>query len=106
VILRRRSRFGELVRHQLELFTNDEGELLAEIPAAESAWTRSSRAEAEASYGELQVVLDAVGERLLDLRETYAATLPDHAADGYRRAFTQAALRRFGRGASLLEEGS
>jgi hypothetical protein len=106
VILRRRSRFGELVRHQLELFANDEAELLAEIPAAESAWTRSSRDEAEASYGELQLVLDTVGERLLDLRETYAATLPHHAADAYRRAFTQAALRRFERAASLLDEGS
>jgi hypothetical protein len=103
VILRRR-RFAELVEQQLELFAVDEAPLLDELPAAEDAWIRADRDDAEDAYGDLQLVLDAIGERLLDLREAYAATLPDSSSDVYRVAFTRRARRRFGRAAALLEE--
>ena len=102
--LRRGGRFRELVARQLDLFASDEEELLAEIGQAEAAWTRASREQAEDSYGNLQLVLDAVGDGLLDLRERYAATLQEAEAREYRSAFTHAALRRFGRAATLLED--
>jgi hypothetical protein len=49
-------------------------------------------------------VVDAIGERLLDLRETYAATLEAGAADEYRDAFNRAALKRFPRFTGLLPD--
>ena len=48
-------------------------------------------------------MVDAIGERLHDIRETYAATLEDDTADEYRAAFDRVARKRFGRSASFLE---
>jgi hypothetical protein len=41
---------------------------------------------------------------LLDLRETYAATLDDETATAYRAAFNRAAGKRFRRYTSLLAD--
>jgi hypothetical protein len=104
VRLRRRSAFDELVERQLALFAEDERELLDEATEAEAAWVRSDRDTAEEAYGDYQLVVDAVADRLLDLRETYAATLPHETADAYRRAFAAGAARRFRRFASLVAD--
>jgi hypothetical protein len=104
VIFRRSGRFDDLVRRQLDLFAEDEAELLEEAQEADDAWTHADRDEAEELYGDYQLVVDAIGERLLDVRETYAATLEDEAADKYRTAFTHAASTRFRRYASLLAD--
>ena len=97
VIFRRSGRFDELVRTQLDLFAEDEAELLEEAQEADEAQTHADRDEAEELLRDYQLVVDAIGDRLLDLRETYAATLDDDAADEYRAAFTRAAqaLPRF-----------
>jgi hypothetical protein len=100
----RRSRFDELVRTQLDLFAEDEAELLEEAQEADEAQTHADRDEAEELYGDYQLVVDAIGERLLDVRETYAATLEDEAADEYRAAFSRAASKRFPRYAGLLAD--
>lgn len=101
---RRRSRFDELAARQLDLFAADEADLLAEIREAEEAWTRAGREEAEEAYGDYQLAVDAAADRLLDIRETYAATLAADAEDAYRAAFTRAASRRFRRLTTLLED--
>ena len=49
-------------------------------------------------------VVDAIADRLLDVRESYAATLDDDNADAYRRAFASGAARRFRRYASLVAD--
>jgi hypothetical protein len=105
VIFRRSGRFDELVRRQLDLFAEDEAGLLEEARKADDAQTRAERDEAEELYGDYQLVVDAIGERLLDLRETYAATLEAAgAADEYRDAFNRAALKRFPRFTGLLPD--
>jgi hypothetical protein len=101
-VILRRSRFHELVARQLDLFASDT-DLLAEAAEADAAWTQADAHESEELYGDYQLVADAIGESLYDLRETYAATLDD-AADEYRAAFDKAARKRFGRLASFLEE--
>jgi hypothetical protein len=101
-VLRRR-RFADLVDRQLDLFEQDEGELLAEAAEADEAWTHAGADESEELYGDYQLVVDAIGERLLDLRETYAASLDEAAATEYRATFDGAARKRFGRLAALLE---
>ena len=104
MIFKRSGRFDDLVRRQLDLFAEDEAELLAEAQEADEAQTRADRDEAEELYGDYQLVVDAIGEGLLDLRETYAATLEDEAADEYRAAFNRAAYKRFPRFAGLLAD--
>jgi hypothetical protein len=102
----RRSRFHELVGRQLDLFAADETDLLDEADAADAAWTNAERDETEERYGDYQLVADAVGERLYDVREAYASTLDDGAAEEYRKAFNGAALKRFRRLAGFLEDES
>ena len=102
--LRRRDPFAELVERQLTLFAEDEAELLREATEAEDAWVQSGRDTAEEVYGDYQLVVDAIADRLLDLRESYAATLGDDAVDAYRRAFAAGASRRFRRYASLVAD--
>jgi hypothetical protein len=48
--------------------------------------------------------VDAIGEALYEIRETYAATLADDTAEQYRADFDRAARKRFGRLAAFLEE--
>ena len=100
----RRGRFHDVVRRQLDIFGEDETELLAEASEADAAWTEAPREESEELFGDYQLVVDAIGERLYDVREAYAATLAEDAADEYRAAFDVAARKRFGRLASFLEE--
>ena len=101
----RRGRFGELVERQLDHFAS-ETDLLEEAADADAAWTNASADETEELYGDFQLVTDAIGERLYDIRETYAATLEAGTADQYRAAFDRAARKRFGRYASFLEESA
>jgi hypothetical protein len=104
VRLGRRDPFEGLVERQLELFAEDESELLDEASEAEEAWVRSGREDAEEAYGDYQLVVDAIADRLLDLREAYASTLDDDVADVYRRVFAAGAARRFRRYASLVAD--
>ena len=91
----RRDRFAELVRRQLDLFAEDEAELLREAETAERAYDDAERDEAEELYGDFQLVVDAVTEQLEQLRDTYAATLADDARDAYEQAFARASRKRF-----------
>ena len=100
----RRNRFHDLVDRQLDLFES-ETELLAEAEEADAAWTSASVDESEELYGDYQLVVDAVGEALHGIRETYAQTLDESTADAYRDAFDRAARKRFGRLAAFLEDG-
>lgn len=100
----RRGRFDDLIARQLDLFTADEAALLEEAREADAAWTNASADESEELFGDYQLVVDAIGERLYDVRETYAATLDEDVAGQYRRAFDKAARKRFGRYAAFLED--
>ena len=101
----RRKRFAELISRQLDLFEGDARPLLDNAAEADSAWTNAGRESSEELYGDYQLVVDEIAERLLETRETYAATLDEQTADEYRGTFNRAARKRFGRAATtLLEE--
>ena len=98
----RRSRFGDLIGRQLDLFAAEEAELLAEAAAAERAYDAAAREDAEEAYSDYQLVLEAGAERLAELQAAYAVTLEDDAAREYEAAFARAAAKRFPRfGAEL-----
>ena len=91
----RRNRFGELIRRQLDLFVEDEADLLREAELAERAYDGAEREAAEEAYGDYQLVLEAIADALAERRDTYAATLADDARAAYERDFDRAANRRF-----------
>ena len=100
----RRGRFDELVERQLDLFSTDESALLHEADAAEAAWVRAGRDEAEESYGDFQLVVDAIADGLLAIREAYASTLDEDATEEYRGADHGAGARRFRRYSSVVAD--
>jgi hypothetical protein len=102
-VIFRRSRFHELVARQLDLFES-ETDLLDEAAEADASWTSADAEESEELYGDYQLVVDAIGEALLDVREAYCATLDAEAAADYRSAYDGAARKRFGRLATLLDD--
>ena len=101
---RRRGRFHDLVERQLDLVATDDADLLAEAAEAEAAWNSATAETAEEAYGDYQLVVDAIADRLLDIRESYASSLDDDATDEYTAEFTRAATRRFRRYATLLSD--
>ena len=93
----RRDRFGDLVRRQLDLFAEDEAELLREAEEAELTYDAADRDDAEEVYGDLQLVYVAIVERLEEIRDTYARTLGTDADREYERAFDRESRRRYPR---------
>jgi hypothetical protein len=100
----RKKRFDDLVKRQLDLFAEEERALLAEADEADDSWTHASAEDSEELYGDYQLVVDAIAERLLDVREAYASSLDDPVADEYRATYDAAARKRFRRYAGLLED--
>ena len=100
----RRKPFHELVERQLELFAVEHASLLDEAEEADAAWTSADAAESEELYGDYQLVVDTIGERLREVRETYASSLDELTADEYRDAFDRAATGRYRRYVSFLED--
>jgi len=94
-VIFRRDRFAGLVRRQLDLFAEDEAELLREAETAASAYNEAEREDAEEAYGDYLLVLESVVEGLEELRDTYATTLDDDARKAYEQAFGRAARKRF-----------
>ena len=101
---RRPGRFRELVERQLDLFADDDADLLNEAVEAEAAYRAAPAGEAEGAYGDYQLVVDAIADRLLDIRESYTRTLDDEAAQEYAAEFTREATKRYRRYATLLAD--
>jgi hypothetical protein len=92
VILRRR--FADLVRRQLDLFEEEHAGLVRDCRAAERAYDRAERDEAEERYGDYLDLVDTGTALLAGLRDSYAARLDDDAAEEYAAAFDRAVAKR------------
>jgi hypothetical protein len=100
----RRGRFADLVRRQLDLFEDDHGELIRACAAAERAYDRAPRDEAEERYAAYLELVEDGTQILAGLRDNYRATLTDDAAQEYEDAFNRAVLRRLPRFAVEIGE--
>jgi hypothetical protein len=92
-----RKPFGDLIERQLALFERDNADLLTALVAAEQRYDRAERGEAEDRYSAFLDLVETAGEALADIRDHFAATLDDDAADAYTRAFNRAAVKRWPR---------
>ena len=90
-----RRRFADLIARQLDVFAVDEAPLLAEVHEAEQAYNRAERAEAEEKYGDYVDVVETATEALADMRDRFARTLDEDAAEEYEAAFNRAVKRRW-----------
>ncbi len=91
----RRSRFGDTIARQLDLYAEDEAALLAERREREQAYARAPREDAEEAYGDYVDSVDAAVDALEAMRDTFARRLDEHTADAYLNEFNRAARRRW-----------
>jgi hypothetical protein len=100
----RRARFADLIDRQLDLFEREQRGLIDDCIAAESSYNRAERDEAEERYGDYVDLVETGTEILADLRDNFAATLDDDAAEEYVAAFNQGVVKRFRRFALEIED--
>jgi catalase (peroxidase I) len=93
----RRSRFGELIERQLDLFEREHADLIREAEEAERAYDRAPRDTAEERYGEYVDLVETGTEALADLRDTFAVTMEDDARERYVAEFRRAVQKRLPR---------
>jgi hypothetical protein len=101
--MRLRRRFDDVVSRQLDLFEREHAGLIADCAAAERAYDRAHRSEAEERYGDYVDLVETGTEILADIRDHYASTLEGNAAEEYERAFNRAVLKRLPRFALEIE---
>jgi hypothetical protein len=99
----RRRRFADLIARQLDLFEEEQAGLIRECVEAERAYDRADRDEAEERYGDYVDLVESGTEILADLRDHYARTLDDAAADEYEARFNRAVAKRLPRFALEIE---
>ena len=92
-----RNRFADVIARQLDLFVRDNLQLLEECDEAERAYDRAGREQAEERFGDYQEIVETGTEILAELRDNFASTLDDAAAEGYEDAFNRAVTKRLPR---------
>ena len=100
----RRARFADVIERQLDLFERENRGLIDDCVAAERSYTRADRDEAEERYGDYVDLVETGTEVLAELRDNFATTLDEDAAEEYAAAFNQGVLKRFRRFALEIED--
>ena len=102
--MRGRRRFREVIERQLDLFEREQAGLIHDVETAEDAYNRAGREEAEELYGDYLDLVETATEVLAQLRDYYASSLDEDAAEEYADAFNRAVLRRLPRFALEIED--
>jgi hypothetical protein len=100
----RRRRFADIVATQLDLFAREHADLIAECEAAERAYDRAPREEAEERYGDYVDLVETGTDHLAGLRDNYASTLAVEIAVEYEQAFNRAVQKRLPRFGLEIED--
>jgi len=99
----RRGRFADVISRQLDLFERESAALILACVEAEAAYDQAERDEAEQLFGDYQGLVETGTEELASLRDHFAATLGEAAAEQYEREFNRAVHKRFPRFALEIE---
>jgi hypothetical protein len=90
----RRGRFADVISRQLELFVEEQAELLRDCEAALARYNGAERDEAEELYGDYVDLVETGTEILADMRDGFAQTLDEARAEDYEAAFNRAVAKR------------
>jgi hypothetical protein len=97
-------RFADLIRRQLDLFEHEQASLIAECDEAERAYDAADREEAEERYADYLDLVETGTELLATLRDNFASTMDEEAAEEYEQAFARAVVKRLPRFAVEIED--
>jgi hypothetical protein len=91
----RRDPFRDVIARQLDLFVEDEADLLEECREKARIYGRAPREDAEDAYGDFVDAVETATEALADMRDRFARTLGEEAAEAYESSFNRAVQRRW-----------
>jgi hypothetical protein len=91
----RRDRFHDVIARQLDLFVEDEADLLEECRDRFRIYHHADREEREETYGDWVDVVEAATEALAGRRDRFAGTLDEDAAETYEGSFNRAVRKRW-----------
>jgi hypothetical protein len=90
----RREPFRDVISRQLDIFEQDEAELIADTREADRAYNRAPRDEAEAHYEKYADLVETGTELLAEIRDAYMRTLDEETSEVYEAAFNRAVKKR------------
>lgn len=91
----RREPFRDVIVRQLDLFVEDEADLLEECREKFRLYERAPREDTEDAYGDFADVVETATEALADMRDRFARTLDEDSAEAYEDAFNHAVRKRW-----------
>jgi hypothetical protein len=91
----RRNPFRDVVARQLDLFVADEADLLEECRDRFRAYNGADREDREEAYGAFSDAVETATEALADMRDRFARTLGEDAAESYEDSFNRAVRKRW-----------
>jgi hypothetical protein len=92
-----RKRFADVVARQVDLFADEHAGLIGDVEAALRAYDAAPREHAEERYGDFLDLVETATDGLVELRDNYAASLDEDAAEDYRLVFNDVVRRRLPR---------
>ena len=90
-----RRRFSDVIARQLDVFAEDDADLIEDCRRAERAYNEADRDEAEEKYGDYVDRVELATEALAEMRDRYKRTLDDAAGEEYEEAFNRAVRKRW-----------
>jgi len=90
-----RRRFADLISRQLDVFAEDEADLIRACRDAERKYDKAPRDEAESTYGDYVDFVETATEALADMRDRFKRTLDEDAGEEYEEAFNRAVKKRW-----------
>jgi hypothetical protein len=91
----RRDPLHDVIARQLELFVEDEADLLEDCRDTFRAYKSAPREEAEDAYGAFVDAVETATEALAELRDRFRGTLGEEAAEAYEDSFNLAVRKRW-----------
>jgi uncharacterized protein YukE len=84
-----------VIARQLDLFVEDDADLLAECREKFRAYQDAPREDAEEAYGDWVDLVEAATETLADMRDRFARTLDEETVAAYEDSFNRAVRKRW-----------
>ncbi len=88
-----RARFADVINAQLDLYVEQNADLLRRVETTKQTYDRSDRTAAEEAYGAYMDAVEEAEDALLELRDRYAETMAARERRRYEREFFRAAGR-------------
>jgi hypothetical protein len=85
----------EVIARQLDLFVEDEADLLEECREKFRVYNSADREDREEAYGDFSDVVETATEALADMRDRFARTLDEDGAETYEDSFNRAVRKRW-----------